>query len=307
MVTIIIAYAAGVPKILDTCLTALKRHRPGCLVDAIKIVTDASGYAEAFDALNSHPELPVSVTAYDIGFTQTGSEMHGKLLDMSIVDSNSEYILSLDSDCFPVADDWVKTLMKMQDEGATISGILWPWIPPPADLNEKTIEYKIRKYHCYNCTQVACQLVKRNFIIQNKLSFVSLRDTGFAITDKARELGLQVKGLMPTRCPMPEGDIDPEVNRMCSVIYGDMIYHHGAATRSVTVSSVDPQGFFNEARNRVLREKGAEWLLDDNNSYRYKFDKEEAVAQFKMASMFSMMQTYLTTHDRLFEPEGGLG
>lgn len=110
---------------------------------------------------------------------------------------------------------------------------------------------------------------------------------------------------MPTRCPILKEGIDPELNRMCCVVYGDLIYHHGAATRSVTMGSIDPQGFLEEARKRVLQEKGAEWILDSKNSYQYKFDKEEAVAQFKMESMFASMRDYLLTHGRLFEPEWG--
>lgn len=305
MVTIVIAYAAGVPHILDVCLASLSRHKPGCPVKKVKVVTDVCGYLEAVDVLNRYPELPLEAAAYNIGPYKTGSEMHGKLLDMAVIDSDSEYILSLDSDCFPVADNWLAALMGMHRQGLGIAGILWPWIPPPAEVDEDTIEYKIRKYQCYNCTQVACQLIERDFLVKNSTSFVGLRDTGFSVIDKAWSKGMKVGGMMPTRCPIPKEGVDPEMNRMCSVIYGDMVYHHGAATRSVTVGNVDPLGFFDEARERVLKEQGAEWLLEPGNSYQYKFDKEEAVAQFKMESMYEAMRKYLETNDRLFEPEWG--
>jgi hypothetical protein len=306
MVTIVIAYAAGVPEILDVCLASLARHKPGCPVKKVKVVTDVSGYLEAVDVLNRYPELPLEAAAYNIGTYKTGSEMHGKLLDMAVTDSDSEYILTLDSDCFPVADNWLAALMEMHRNGLGIAGILWPWIPPPADTDEDTIEYKIRKYQCYNCTQVACQLVERDFLVKNSVSFLGSRDTGFSVIDKAWEMGMKVGGMMPTRCPTSTWlEIDAEMNRMCYVIYGDMVYHHGAATRSVTTGHVDPNGFFNDARERVIREKGAEWMLEPGNSYQYKFDKEEGVAQFKMESMFASMRVYLQTHDRIFEPEWG--
>ena len=304
MVTIIIAYAAGVPEILDVCLASLERHDPGVPV-SIRVVTDNAGFLEATKVTMEYSSLGVSVYSYQIGEYKTGSEMHGKLLDAAVRDSNTEFILSLDSDCFPVADNWLAHLMGMHEHGAFVTGILWPWIPPPPDLDEITIEHKIRKYQCYNSTQVACQLIRREFLIENNLSYIGSRDTGFSVLDKVWEKGLTVSGLMPTRCPVMKEGIDPEMNRMCCVVYGDMVYHHGAATRSVTVGNVDPQGFLEEARQCVLQEKGAEWILKPENSYEYKFDKEEAVAQFKMESMYASMRQYLLTHDRLFEPEWG--
>lgn len=305
MVTIIITYAAGVPEVLETCLASLERYDAG-IPSKIQIVTDARGYVEAIGEASKYPLLEPDVTAYEIGEYETGSEMHGKLLDLAVKDADTEFILTLDSDCFPVASKWLWYLMKMHNEEAFVTGILWPWIQPPKDLDEATIEYKIREYQCYDCTQVACQLIERNFLIENNVSFVGKRDTGFSVLDKVWEKGLKVTGLMPTRCALPqegvEPPVDPEVNRMCCVVYGDMIYHHGAATRSVTTGNVDPMGYFDEARRRVIAEKDAGWLLKPENSYAFKFDKEEQVAQFKMEAMFASMRLFLLTHDRLFEP-----
>ena len=305
MVTIIITYAAGVPEILETCLASLERYDAG-IPSKIQIVTDAFGYVEAMGEASKYPLLEPEVTAYEIGVYETGSEMHGKLLDLAVKDADTEFILTLDSDCFPVASKWLWYLMKMHNEEAFVTGILWPWIQPPKDLDEVTIEYKIRKYQSYRSTQVACQLIERDFLIENNVSFVGTRDTGFSVLDKVWEMGLTVGGLMPSRCALPqegiEPTIDPEFNRMCCVVYGDMIYHHGAATRSVTTGNVDPMGYFDEARRRVIAEKDAGWLLKPENSHVYKFDKEEETAQFKMTAMYASMRLYLLTHDRLFEP-----
>jgi hypothetical protein len=304
MVTIIIAYAAGVPEILDVCLASIERHKAG-VPYFLKIVTDAHGYIEATGEASKYPLLLPEVIAYTIGDYKTGSEMHGKLLDAAVKDCDTEFILTLDSDCFPVADNWLGHLMALHNQGTFVTGIIWPWIQPPTDLDRTTIEYKLRKYQCYDCTQVACQFIRRDFLVDNHVSFLGSRDTGFSVIDKVWEKGLTVGGLPPSRCPMPKEGVDPELNRMCCVVYGDMIYHQGAATRSVTTGDVDPQRWLEKARQRVLKEKGAEWILKPENSYVYKFDKEEAVAQFKMEGMFNSMRTYLLTHDRLFEPEWG--
>ena len=44
---------------------------------------------------------------------------------------------------------------------------------------------------------------------------------------------------------------------------------------------------FGWARERILSE-GAAWLLDDEWSYRFKFDKEEKVSAEKMQRLFGM-------------------
>jgi hypothetical protein len=53
----------------------------------------------------------------------------------------------------------------------------------------------------------------------------------------------------------------------------------------------------------VFQEKGAEWIMTDGNNHRYRLDREEEVAQFKMNAMFREMLKYLETHDRLFDSE----
>jgi len=297
MITVLITYAAGVPEIFEVCLASLARHEPGVPVK-IRVITDKFGYAEANDVVGNFSFLNPAVYCYNIEDYKSGSEMHGKLLDMAIELVNTDYFMTLDSDCFPIASNWGKKLIDLDGE---VTGILQPWIPAPEDIDEATIEYKIRKFHCYNCTQVACQLMRRDFFVENKLSFLGSYDTGFGIIEKLWEKGLKVKGLMPSRCPIPKGGIDPELNRICSVVYGDTFYHHGAATRKNVTGDIDPYGFFEDARKRVLEEKGAEWLLDSANSYQYKFDKEEEVAQFKMESMYMAMRDYLLTHDSLFD------
>ena len=319
-VTILIVYVAGTADMLDVCLASLKRH-PGGIPYKVRIITKASkiscqisdkndlmafakygasdDYAEAMNVASCYENI--EVWSYEIGYTLTGSEMHGKLLDKAVYDVDTEYVLTMDSDCFPVADNWLQYFMELHRLGAEITGILWPWIPPPANLNKNTIEYRVRKNHCWNNTQVVCQLVKKSFVIQNGLLFNSGDDTGFSLCEFAHSKDLLVTGLKPTRCALPKGNLDPEMNRHVCVVYGDMIYHQGGSTRKKQGASVDPLGYYDEARERVFREKGAEWILKDENSYRYRFDKEEDVAQFKMNAMFAEMKKYLETHDTLFD------
>lgn len=297
MITILIAYAKGTSDMLDVCLSALDRH-PAGIDHHTMVITDGFGWGEAVEVAGKHNEgFPA---AYDIGPTSSGSEMHGKLLDRAIKDLESEYVLTLDSDCFPVADGWLEDLFKMLEGNVVMSGILWPWTPPPRSVNEATLEYRIRKAHCWNNTQTACQLVKRSFIVDNGLSFTGDDDTGFAVCKKAYQLGYTISGLMPTCCALPSANEDPEMNRHVCVVYGDKIYHQGGSTRKSQGAAIDPMGLYDNARGRVFEEKGAEWILTAGNHHRYNLDREEEVAQFKMRLMFNEMARYLTEHDSLF-------
>lgn len=297
MVTTLIAYAAGTQEMLDVCLASLARHNSGA-ENKLVVITDGIGHFEACDVIRPYN---AEVFAYDIGKMTNGSAMHGMLLDMAVKDVTSEYILSLDSDCFPVAENWLSDLLGFMDNGATLAGILWPWTPPPADLDSVTIEYRIRQNHCWNNTQVVCQLVRKSFLVANNLKYVDGDDTGFAITERARKLGMKIKGWKPTRCAKPSTyDFDPELNRHVCMIFGDKIYHQGGSTRKNQGANIDPQGLFDKARERVFAEKGAEWIFQDDNNHEYEYDREEAVAQFKMQCMFDDMRRYLQTHDSLF-------
>ena len=296
-VTILIAYVKGTQDMLLTCLASLARHKSG-IPYTIRVITDTNGYGEALSITEN-----ITVEAVNLGTNPlSGSTMHGTLLDFAAKTVNTGYILTLDSDCFPVADGWLGKLMEMQDEGATLSGILWPWIPAPPEVDPLQIEYRIRRSHCWNNTQVACQLVKTSFLLDNNLSFTSGDDTGFGITEKVYQMNQTITGLLPSCCALPVGKLDPEMNRQKCVVYGDLIYHQGGASRQLQGAAIDPCNFYGEASERVFEEQGAEWILKEGNHHKYKMDREEEVAQFKMKTMFKQMIEYLKTHDSLFDP-----
>jgi hypothetical protein len=190
----------------------------------------------------------------------------------------------------------------MVDAGAGCAGILYPWQPIPPTVMKANIERRIRERHCSNNTHVACQLTKTSFIFDHKIDFMAEDDTGFAVPLTAQRLGLPVVGYRVSRCGLPNAgiDFDPEFNRHVALVFGDRVYHHGGATQTITGYKIDRDDMFSQARNRVITEKGAEWLLDDANSHQFVFDREEEVADFKMRIMYSEMVKFLETHDHLF-------
>jgi hypothetical protein len=198
-----------------------------------------------------------------------------------------EFVLSLDSDCLPVADGWLSGLVGiMSHPKVGAAGILHPWAPPP-DMPRKMIEWRVRNQHCWETTHVACQLIRQSSFGRLGLKYEEGDDTGLGMIQKIKANGLICGGYKPTRCPVSRTTFDPEFNRYVGVVYGDKVYHHGGYTRT-EVGSDGPilSNSFGWALDRVLEVKGAEWLLDDSVSYKYVFDKEADVAAEKMDRLF---------------------
>jgi hypothetical protein len=299
MVTILMAYVSGVKKMLDVTMTALARHdagypfRVGLVVDE----SDTMALTECFDWVGT-----ADVRAYDVGTAKTGSGQHGRLLDRALKDVDTEFFLTMDSDCFPVADGWLKKLVDMQADDVAASGILWPWIPPPDTVEHNTIEWRIRKYHCWKNTHPACQLIRTKLMKDNGWMFADPDgdDTNHGFMEKAYAAGMKVVGLMPTRGPFPDEEFDPEMNRYESLVFGDMIYHHVGASRECRAGMAGKAQIFKTARERVYNEVGAEWMLIPGSSHAFKMDREEEVAQFKMRMLYRTATQFLETRNGLF-------
>ena len=297
-VAIIMAYKHGTSDITRTCLESLSRH------------TDPNLYRLVMPYDKDEPlDIRLSnviMLGYPVSSAGvTGSNAHAFLLDHTMSIIEDEFVLTLDSDCFPVADGWLTELVGMMDDGAACAGILHPWAPPPEEMKQYNMEWMIRSLHCWGNTHVACQIVRKKFLVENELRYGAGCDTGLTIPMAARRLGMPVVGWKPTRCPMSEvKGFDAELNRHVCVVFGDRMYHHGGASREGNcMDLIDLAGsVFHDGRQRVLSEHGAEWLLDDEMSHKYVFDREEDVARFKMRLMSRWLVEALKTKDRLFSP-----
>lgn len=293
MVTIVIAYKPGNWPIFEVALSNIHWRTQA---DYEIMVVMGEDDEPDFNLEDCNP--CVSLFKYPVeNKGGSGAMAHGELLDHAVGDVDTHYMLTLDSDCFPVSDDWLVKLVGEMIQGAEVAGIVHPW-PLPKKVREDTIEHKIRSKWNYRHTHVACQMVRTEFVRGNGLSFIGGGDTGLSIPAFAHEKKLKVAGLMPTCCAWSDGDIDPEFNRECCVIFGDAVYHHGAGSRE-TFCDVYPACHFGEARSRVIYKRSAAWILEDG--HRYRFDREEEVAQHKMKRMVPQMVEYLKHNPRLFD------
>lgn len=285
MITIAISYKKGTSDILSVNLASLARHTKDVLHKIVVLVVKGDIDNELLELKTYYNFKIYEVELSELAVTR----VHGAMIDNFVSSGiETDYFMTLDSDCFPIADGWLSGLLSM---GKDISGILHPWSPPP-EMNKNRIEWRVRNQHCWNNTHVACQLIKTSFLSELGVKYIEGDDTGLGILVAANKRGLSIGGYKVTRCPKPlVGEIDPEFNRYVCLVFEDKVYHHGGWTRTNVFS--DKAVFakeYNWVSERIKKERGAEWLLDSSLSYMFKFDKEEEVAKEKMNRLFGMNQ-----------------
>ena len=299
MVTIVIAHALGTPRVLRTCLASLKRYDAGHdyqihVYGSEASIREAKPVCDAFHDIDMFPvQMPVDIK---------NSEQHMAILDNAMT-IESGLVLTLDSDCFPVANDWLSELVQWHEQGYVLPGILWPWEPPTPDVKRQNMEWAIRRYHNWSNSWVACQLVHTDFFHDHKLTYGGEgNDTGFQLIDKVKELGLPTIGWMPSRCAKAEwaSAFDNEFNRNVCLFYEDKMFHIGGAARKTIGIDLDPADMWGEAIELTLRKGGAEWLFADGKNHVFQFDKEDEVAAYKMKIMYAGLKEHLKTHETCF-------
>jgi len=288
-VTIVVCYLKGTARIMETWLSSVARHSKD--TEYKVVILTKSGHAEELkDLVLSYDS--VRIVEVDLPDNpRVSSRIHGKMIDEFIPRNvDSEFVITMDSDSFPIADGWIRDMVGILDGGYRVTGILHPWAPPTDDMDKKLLEWRVRSQHCWNNTHVACQMIRTADVWELGVKYGEGDDTGLLIPQKARERGWEIKGFKVTRCPKPlVGGLDPEFNRYVCLVFGDKVYHHGGFSR--TKAGGDKQMFEGEFRwveERILKENGAEFLLNDDLSYQFKFDREEEVSKEKMTRLFGL-------------------
>lgn len=288
VLTIAVCYKAGTQDMLRIWLSSLCAHT-GWPVSVYVITADEVSRFEAWKTVNeflpSDHELNIIKVSIPI---VPVTRVHGAMLDAFLeLNLASKFFMSMDSDCFPIADDWLDLLFKKMDDGARVVGILHPWIPPSEEMAHGRIEWRVRSQHCSNNTHVACQMLRTDDLKDLAVNYRDGDDTGLLIPNKARSLGWKIDGFHVTRCAKPQGNSDPEFNRHTTLVFGDKVYHQGAFTRNEVVG--DKQYMAEEYKwvwDEVKKRKGADFLLSGEFSYQFKLDREEEVAADKMKILF---------------------
>ena len=308
LVTIVVSAGGASGEMLSLCLDSIERHSKD----------EETTYNVLVVAPSHQSMIPFAVAKakgvqtrfVDVEDTDlAGSALHGHVLDAVVPHIDTPYLLTLDADCFPLSNAWLDDLMYMiQDEGASIAGILHPYIPPDDDMPKTGIEYRIRSQLCWNNTHVACQLIGMDTLKRLGVGYSDGDDTGFAITKAAHEAGMKVTGYMPSSCACTGNAANElETNREYCVVYGGCMYHHGGGSREEQDRGT-PASEWSSVRAEII-EKGAEFLLQPGGSWHYLFDPgfpvsreiEEPIADAMARRIMGGMMVHLQNNDGLFD------
>lgn len=292
---IVVCYKAGTTDILRVWILSVFLHTEA--VKVFIVTADEESFKEAQGVLRDFEgsENCFEVVQVNVAGDVPKTRIHGAMLDCFVASSSyaTEFTLTMDSDCFPVDEGWLESLEGMMDRGAKVAGILHPWAPPPEDMDHKKLAWRVRSQHCWERTHVACQMIRTEdlkllmSLPEIKVTFAGGDDTGLAIPNAALKMGWKIDGFKVTRCAKPRDGSDPEFNRFVCLVFGDKVYHHGGFTRIATQGDKPMmEEAYGWVKSKILSLGGAEFLLSDEYSYRFKFDREEEVAEDKIDRLF---------------------
>ncbi len=136
---------------------------------------------------------------------------HPKALDYlaSKVPTDVDYVVTLDSDSFPVREDWLDVLIGRCEDGAAICGVFRDEMAPT-----------IRPF-----IHVSGLCMRKDDLSGLSVSFSRHigQDIGQNITEEMRRLGRQIAPLRRSN--------KVNFHFLIGGLYGDVLYHHGAGSR----------------------------------------------------------------------------
>jgi hypothetical protein len=186
---------------ISLCLRQIERHTdPG---DHRVLVYDQSQLPEHAEILRRY--------GVEVFTDPEGGHMaHAAALDL-LVDraEGAEFIVTLDTDAFPVSDSWLEQLTGSLRNGAALAGIYRDEMAPD-----------IRPF-----IHVSGLCIRRETLLGLDVSFARDKgqDTGQNITDALTGTGARLNPLLRSN--------RRNFHFLIGGLYGDLLYHHGAGSR----------------------------------------------------------------------------
>jgi hypothetical protein len=191
---------------IKLCLQQLERY--ATLSSSYDIlVWDNSFLSEHLEILEADPRVSV------LSERETHKDVrHGRALDrlMREVSAETEYVVSLDTDSFPIRHGWLENLIGRLDRGASIAGVWRDEMAP-----------EIRPY-----VHPSCLAMRRDTLLELDVQFSRAgggQDVGQRVTEAVLAAGGRVSGLHRSNAR--------NLHFLMAGIYGDLVYHHGAGSR----------------------------------------------------------------------------
>jgi hypothetical protein len=190
---------------IELCLRQLQRHTAAASFDVL--VWDNSFLPEHLELLEASPRVSVFSD-----HEKRKDVRHGRALDRLLrkVPAETEYVVTLDTDAFPVRDGWLENLIGRLERGASLAGVWRDEMAP-----------EIRPY-----VHPSCLAARRETLLELGVQFARAgggQDVGQNLTDAVVSAGGRVSGLRRSNAR--------NVHFLLAGIYGDLVYHHGAGSR----------------------------------------------------------------------------
>lgn len=226
-VTILIAYYRT-PDLIETCLKNIQQHSSS-LLNRVIVVDNASA-----DGVGSRlgggivdwMELPLNCG-------------HGWALDYGSWHVKTRYLVSLDSDAWPVADNWLEELVGALDAGAAVAGI----------------------YHHRDYIHPSCLAIRTKTLRQHRLSFEPYLPERAGEDDRLGrdrwDVGEHISTVMRARGGrlhrLPADKPQDSERKMLGTTYGSLVFHLWYGTRVST--DLSPSAFDGISRAAILAER----------------------------------------------------
>jgi SAM-dependent methyltransferase len=210
---------------IGLCLRELTRRSAGA---------DYSVHVWDNTSLPEHRRIMEGTERVRVWPTDVGSVPipHAAALDrlVTTVGDDSEYLVLLDTDAIPVADDWLGTLVSKLEAGAAIVGVWRDEMAP--ELSP--------------FVHVSCLAIRRDELLSLGLPFaVSGGEPGQALTGELVRRNRPVMAMRRTNVR--------DAHFLLGGIYADTVYHHGAGSRPAWFYA-SPDQWADERMRTTLRD-----------------------------------------------------
>jgi hypothetical protein len=195
---------------IDLCLAQIERHSRGSSYEVL--VWDNTWLPEHKAIIEQHPK----VRRFEP--SEPGSDVrHGASLDLLMrkVRPRTKFVITLDTDSFPIRDGWIENLTGRLTEDVLVSGV---W-------RDEMLPRKPAFIH------PCCLAIRKKTMreLGAKFQVGTGADVAHNVTLAVEESGARASKLRRSN------HFDPHF--LMGAVYGDLIYHQGAGSRAPTFSA----------------------------------------------------------------------
>jgi hypothetical protein len=195
---------------IELCLQQIERHSHGSSYEVL--VWDNTWMPEHKALIEAHPR----VRRFEP--SEPGSDVrHGASLDALVrrVRPRTKFVITLDTDSFPIRDGWIENLTGRLTDEVLVSGV---W-------RDEMLPKKPAFIHpC--CLAIRTRTLRR---LDAHFTVGSSADVGHNITLAVEESGARASKLRRSNAF--------NAHFLMGAVYGDLIYHQGAGSRAATFSA----------------------------------------------------------------------